>query len=75
MTSLPEPDGDVAQTAAMLYAILCLLPAFIVAVVYRIVYKYRLSIYAETECKMISSGQIADDMEELCPRPQVISGI
>ena len=68
MTSLPEPDSDFAHAPATLYAVLCLLPAVAMATVYRIVYKYRLSVYAETECKMMGDSGMADDLEELCPR-------
>jgi len=69
--SLSAPDGDIALTAAMLYVITCLLPIVLAATVYRIIFKYRLSLYAETECKIVSKGMI-DDMEELCNNSDIL---
>ena len=69
VASLPVADGHAAQTTPALYAVLTLLPVVVVATGYRVVFKYRLMLYAETECKMIVGGpddEGVDDLEVLC---------
>ena len=69
VASLDTPDGDIAKTTPVLASFLTLIPAFLVALTYRIIHKYRTRNYAETECSYLASNE---DLSELCNGPEVV---
>lgn len=71
VTSLPEPEGDLAMAASTLCAVASLAPAVAMATVYRFVARQRTSAYDGTECKMVEGGILVDDLEALCPTVEV----
>ena len=69
VASLHKPDGDMAKTTPVLASFLTLVPAFLAALVYRVIHKYRTRNYAETECSYLPSNE---DLSQVCNGPELV---
>ena len=67
--SLETPDGDISKTTPVLSSILTLLAAFLTAIVYRVIHKYKTRNYTETECSYLASNE---DLSQLCNGTEIV---